>query len=161
MKFITDGMLGKLTRWLRLAGQDVVCINDISVSPDGEDEALLRLSEEDSRVLITRDVNLHRKALKNNLKSILFENEKKEVSQQLNKISEKIGKSFDISPDSSRCPVCNGELNTVKKDEIKNDVPEAVLKNKDCFWKCQNCDKIYWLGGHWEKIGETREKMRE
>ncbi len=159
MDFVTDGMLGKLTRWLRLAGQDVVCVNDFSVSSGKEDEVLLNLADEDSRILITRDVNLHRKALKNNLESVLLENEKEGIAQQMEKISEKTGENFDISPKTSRCPECNGGLRVVKKPEIKNDVPQGVLKNNDKFWKCQKCSKVYWQGSHWEKIGETIEKI--
>lgn len=161
MKFVADGMLGKLTRWLRLAGEDVVCVNDFSVSSEGEDEFLLDLAERECRMLITRDVDLHRRALRNGLESILLEDEKEEVAQQMKKISEEIGKTFDISAETSRCPVCNGELKTVEKNKIKKDIPEGVLKNNDRFWKCQECGKVYWLGGHWEKIEETIEKIRE
>ena len=66
MKFANDGMLGKLTRWLRLMGEDVKCVNDFSLPPGKEDDFLLKLSEEESRVLLTRDVDLYRRALKNN-----------------------------------------------------------------------------------------------
>ncbi len=160
MKFVADGMLGKLTRWLRLAGQDVVCINDFTVSSGEEDEVLLELAASDSRVLITKDVELHQRALKNSLESILLR-EEGEVAHQMDEISEKVGKSFDISPKSSRCPVCNGELESVEKDSVKEDIHEKVLDNNEKFWKCEKCGKIYWLGGHWEKIGETMEKMED
>lgn len=155
MKFITDGMLGKLTRWLRLAGQDVVYINDLSI--DGkEDVALLKLASKNSRILITRDLDLHRRALKGNIDSILVE-ETGDIAKQMAKVSESIDEPIDIDIENSRCPVCNGELKLVEKSSIK-DIPDPVLENNEKFWKCKSCSKIYWAGSHWEKIVETAKR---
>lgn len=154
MKFITDGMLGKLTRWLRLAGQDVVYINDYPIGQGEEDEALLDRAREGSRVLITRDVDLHRRALRKDVKSVLVE-ETEDVAKQMAKVSESMEKSVSVDVENSRCPVCNGELESVGKPSISEEVPDPVLKNNEKFWRCESCGKIYWPGGHWEKIAET------
>ena len=37
---------------------------------------------------------------------------------------------------------------------LENDTPEKVFKNKDKFWFCTNCNKIYWKGSHYEKMFE-------
>ncbi|MEM2914677.1 MAG: DUF5615 family PIN-like protein, partial [Candidatus Bathyarchaeia archaeon] len=56
MKFLADGMLGKLTRWLRLLGCDIEYFHD------ADDEKLLKISTEENRVLLTRDYQLYRRA---------------------------------------------------------------------------------------------------
>lgn len=160
MKFITDGMLGKLTRWLRLAGKDVVCINDYSVSPKEEDKTLIHLAKKDSRILITRDTDLHKRALKNKIESILIE-ETEDIAKQLAEVSKSIEEPIEVSIENSRCSVCNGELKRVEKNSFSEEVPESVLENKDKFWKCNNCGKVYWAGSHWQKIAETVERYKD
>lgn len=154
MKFISDGMLGKLTRWLRLAGQDVVYINDYPVDPGREDEVLIKRANDNSRVLITRDKELHRRALRNSIKSILIV-ETEDVAKQMKTVSDSIEESIDVDIETSRCPVCNGELESIVKSSISSEVPDRVLENNEKFWRCSDCGKIYWPGSHWEKIEET------
>jgi len=161
MRFVADGMLGKVTRWLRLLGEDVKCVNDFQIPSEEEDSFLLDLAEEESRVLLTRDVDLNREALKNNLKSVLLEDEEESPVSQINLISEKLDVSFDISLDSSRCSVCNGQLEKVEKSEIVGQVPDGVLENSDVFWRCEDCGKVYWCGAHWENIEEAMRKLRD
>ena len=50
MKFIADIMVGKLARYLRMAGYDVIYLNDI------EDAEVLRIAKKESRTILTRDV---------------------------------------------------------------------------------------------------------
>lgn len=159
MEFITDGMLGKLTRWLRLAGQNVICVNDYDLQPEEEDEFLLDRAEKDSRILITRDKELHRRAFKRNLESILLEEE--EIPKQMFEVSKSLGKEIEIELDFSRCPVCNGEIEPVDKEEVEEDVPGPVLEENQRFWKCESCGKVYWPGSHWEKIEETAKKFQK
>lgn len=156
MRFITDGMLGKLTRWLRLAGQDVICINDIPVESEEEDQLLLKCGKEDSRVLITRDQDLHRRALMEGLESVLVEED--DVAEQLVEVSESVQASIDVEMENSRCPICNGVLEEVEKQSVSGDVPDLVLENNERFWRCGGCGKIYWPGSHWDKITEIVER---
>ena len=46
LKFITDGMLGKLTRWLRLLGHDVEYANNT------EDKELMAMAKKEERILL-------------------------------------------------------------------------------------------------------------
>ena len=52
----------------------------------------------------------------------------------------------------SRCSLCNTVLVEIKKNDVKTKVPEKVYKNNDRFWFCSKCDKIYWMGSHYNKI---------
>ncbi|KXA94615.1 hypothetical protein AKJ65_03920 [candidate division MSBL1 archaeon SCGC-AAA259E19] len=154
MKFIADGMLGKLVRWLRLFGQDVTYIGDFSVDPKEEDDVLLNRAEKESRILITRDTDLHRRALRESIESVLIE-ETQDVAKQLVKVSKSIGEPIRGDIEDSRCSVCNGKLKVAEKTSISEEVPDPVLKENERFWKCVDCGKIYWVGGHWENMAET------
>jgi len=50
-RFIADAMLGKLAKWLRLAGLDVIYFNDI------DDNILIDKALSEDRVILTRDRN--------------------------------------------------------------------------------------------------------
>ncbi|KXB03563.1 hypothetical protein AKJ45_01220 [candidate division MSBL1 archaeon SCGC-AAA261F19] len=156
MKFVVDGMLGKLTRWLRLAGQNVVYLGDLEVSTETEDKALIRLAEKEDRILLTRDLELHRKAIRCRIKSIYVENE--DIAKQLAEISKQIDETIHIDLWNSRCPLCNGRLDSVGKLAVKNEVPQKTFKKHERFWKCTKCNKIYWAGSHWENIAKTSER---
>src|SRR5215470_9347564 len=52
IKFVADVMVGKLARWLRVLGFDVIYSNDL------EDDEIRRLAESENRVILTRDTGL-------------------------------------------------------------------------------------------------------
>ena len=56
MKFLTDGMLGKLTRWLRMLGYDVKYFRST------EDKQLLKTAKTEHRTLLTCDNELYHQA---------------------------------------------------------------------------------------------------
>ena len=55
MKFLADAMLGKLTRWLRMLGQDVEYSTKLS------DDELLASAKAEGRILLTRDFELYQR----------------------------------------------------------------------------------------------------
>jgi len=150
MKFIADGMLGKLTRWLRLAGHDVTYIGDLGVPADEQDDILISRAEGEKRVLLTCDVDLHRRAKRAGLKSVFIKSN--DVVGQLVEVSKRCGHKIRIQPENSRCPMCNGTIEFADKNEIKGKVPDSVLDAQREFWRCSSCGKIYWQGKHWETI---------
>jgi len=152
MKFIDDGMLGKLTRWLRLAGHDVLYVGDLEVSPEKQDDFLLKRAAIEKRTLLTADLELHKRAIKAGVDSVLVQG--KDIVSQLVEISKKIERKIEISPENSRCPVCNGVLAPMDKSKAERAVPESVLKSNKEFWRCKKCGKFYWQGGHWKTIIE-------
>jgi uncharacterized protein with PIN domain len=159
MKFLADGMLGKLTRWLRLAGHDVIYLSKSTLPPEKQDEDLLQAAKSGERILLTSDVQLHKRAIKAGLKSVLIRGT--DVASQLAEISRRLGVKMEIAPENSRCPLCNGKLDPVERSSIEKLVPENVLKTSNLFWRCTECQKIYWRGRHWEKIIETVKQYRK
>lgn len=159
MRFVVDGMLGKLARWLRLAGQDVIYANDFSSNTKSQDEALIQHAEEDYRILLTRDLELHRQAISRGLKSIYLESD--DIVDQLVEVSNHCEEDVRIDLTDSRCPICNGELNQVEKKEVSGRVPENLLEKHEDFWICTDCGKVYWPGTHWGNIAKIAEEYDE
>src|SRR6266581_4766960 len=72
MRFLVDGMLGGLARWLRILWQDVRY--DASMN----DNELLRIAHEENMVLLTRDEELYERAMARKIQSALVLGEKEE-----------------------------------------------------------------------------------
>jgi uncharacterized protein with PIN domain len=155
MKFIADGMLGKLARWLRLGGYDVIYIGDLAVPPHEQDDTLLHIARSEGRVLLTCDIDLYRRAKRAGISGVFIQSTN--VVNQLVEVSRR-GKRIRIRPENSRCPICNGLLRRANKTKIGEKVPAAVLKKYSEFWECKSCGKIYWPGTHWQSILEMAQQ---
>ena len=156
MKFLADGMLGKLTRWLRMIGCDVKYFNDL------DDDELINISIKEDRVLLTRDIQLFRRAVSKGA-SAFFVESRDEVGK-LAEIGEHFNLNLEINVENSRCPKCNTRIRSISKDKVKERIPPATFKFYNEFWECPCCGQIYWQGSHWEKINRTlfeaRKKMK-
>ncbi len=155
MKFVADAMLGKLARWLRMMGYDTLCAADMPV----DDEDLLNIAIEESRVLLTRDRGLYGRAKDLDIPAVYVE--AKDIVDQLVQLVQDLGLELRESPDTHICPSCNGRLVEVSKRDVVGRVPATVLDTHDRFWVCQSCGQIYWEGNHWKKIRETVKMVRE
>jgi len=144
MKFIADVMVGRLAKYLRMAGNNVIYVNDI------DDDQLLKIAAAESRVVITRDtLMLERREFKNGLlKSIFIKDDK--LVNQLKQVKSEL--KISLKPNLARCLVCNGLLSKVEKSDIKGKVPPYVYKTQDNFLFCKKCTKYYWRGTHYENI---------
>lgn len=151
-KFIVDGMLGKVARWLRILGYDAKYYNSLS------DEELIKIAMEEGRILLTRDLNLHRRALTENLSSLLLD-EKSKIDN-LTKLVKELKIRVDIDVSLSRCPKCNSKLKAASKEAVASKVPEMSYKKFKEFWICPNCGQVYWQGSHWKDIYRTLKEIR-
>lgn len=147
IKFLTDGMLGKLTRFLRILGFDTLYLKDVN------DDELLMIAQKDNRILITRDRELYHRAIKMNIRSLLIT--EINLKNQLSQIASKLNINLDLDIAETRCPLCNTKLEKIPKYEIKNKVPEKIFNLHEEFWICTKCNKIYWMGSHWKSINKT------
>lgn len=153
MNFIVDGMLGKLTRWLRMMGYDA------KYSTKMADAELLAVAKNENRVLLTRDLSLYQQAIAKGLSAFYVEGTIE--AERLAELAQRFGTALEIDLEKSRCPHCNTKLQSVPKEEIKQKVEENTLKYYDVFWRCPNCGSIYWQGAHWKKIRATLEEAKE
>ncbi|MCX8033790.1 MAG: Mut7-C RNAse domain-containing protein [Thermodesulfovibrio sp.] len=149
-KFVADVMLGSLSRWLRLFGFDTLYSNNF------KDFELIKISLQEGRILLTKDRILAKSKL---LKEVIFINSE-HIDEQLKEVFLYLkDKKFDIKSNSHRCPVCNGEMREIAKEQIINEIPDYIAMTIDEFYICDSCGKIYWQGSHKEKIDEMREKI--
>ena len=149
-RFITDGMLGKLTRWLRLAGCDVTYVGDLKLSPEKQDPVLISLAISQRRELLTSDLGLHLRARKAGARSTFLRSG--DVVSQMVELCRKTGRRLKLDPENSRCPACNGELNHADPEAVRGLVPKKVMEEQDEFWWCGSCGKVYWKGKQWRSI---------
>ena len=152
MRFITDGMLGKLTRWLRMLGHDVHYYRS------SDDKKLIEMAKSEKRVLLTRDLKLYQQAVTQRVEAILVEatGEAEKLADLANRFNFKV--EIDLS--ASRCPKCNTKIKAVSKESVIHQIPEATSTYYNNFWKCPRCGQVYWQGAHWKRIEKTLQEAR-
>jgi len=147
MRFIVDGMLGSFSRWLRMLGCEVKYFNRAS------DDELLDVAKVESRVLLTRDLDLFRRAKSHGLEAFFVEGVTE--AERLANFSRRFSIKLEVDASTSRCPTCNSSINRVGKNKVLDRVPPGTLKHYNEFWLCTGCGKVYWRGVHWKNINAT------
>jgi len=149
MKFIADAMLGRLAKWMRAMGCDVVYYQKIG---DGE---LVNRAMREGRLILTRDTLLiKRKKAKGNFLLVEGNSYKDQLKQ--------VAKQFSIDPYQdllTRCIECNIPLTEIKKEQIMGAVPEYVYASQGSFRTCLGCNKIYWPATHRGAILKTLDEI--
>lgn len=146
--FIADAMLGKLTKWLRLAGVDVEYDKQI------DDDTLIKRAMYNGLVILTRDrCIVKRKNVGDHL--LIWSDHLPEQILEFIKV-------FEIDTlDSAftRCIRCNTLLEEVEKSSLKDQIPPYVWKTQNEFRRCNNCKRIYWAGTHRENAESFLRKV--
>lgn len=150
--FLADGMLGRFTRWLRMLGCEVTYFNEAS------DDRLLELAETEDRVLLTRDMELFRRAKTRGLDAYYIEGPT--TPETIAEVAKRYQIRLEVDPSLSRCPTCGFPLRPIEKAEVQDRVPTGTFKQYDEFWVCTSCGKVYWRGSHWKRINETLERAK-
>jgi len=148
--FLLDGMLGSVARWLRICGYDTI------YRKNADDEELMEEAFRSSRILVTGDKMLAKRAKKRGIESFYIQG--KSIIDRLRRIGTKYNLNLEAS--EARCPNCNGELYKTDKEEIKNLIPQRSLEAYSNFWRCKSCGSVFWRGSHWENIKHTLETAR-
>jgi uncharacterized protein with PIN domain len=139
--FILDSHLGKLAKYLRMLGFDTLYRNDY------EDIKIIEIARLEERIILSRDkLLLKSKDILNGyyVRTIEKHEQLREVVQKFN-LAGKF-RSF------TRCMTCNSEL--VKKDklEIIDKIDDETAQVFNEFFYCQNCNKVFWKGSHFERM---------
>jgi uncharacterized protein with PIN domain len=153
LKFIADGMLGRLTRWLRLLGCDVKYSNHL------EDKQLIAIAKKEKRILLTRDFELCRQTRVKWLDTFYVEGQTE--AEKLAEIAKRFGVKLEVDMAKSRCPKCNTKVKPIAKEKIAERVEENTFTHYNEFWACPKCKQIYWQGAHWIRIRKTLDKADE
>ena len=138
MTFVADCMLGRLAKWLKILGFDVLYF------PKAEDKDLLDISRREGRVLLTRDTGLIEKnrRLKNRL-FVRSDDWQEQVVQVLDELE-----LWDAIRAHSRCVDCNRALRSLPREKARNLVTPYILERAESFALCPDCGRVFWQGTH-------------
>jgi len=147
MKFVVDVMLGRLARWLRLLGFDVI------YQPDAHDDQLIAIAEAEERTLLTKDARLLRNRRVNGylVRSTRWEEQLREVIAEFHLHA--FIRAF------TRCPECNTPLVEVDRESVRPRVPPKVYEQQQEFYRCPDCARLYWAGTHVERMSRKLEEL--
>ena len=140
-KFIADVHLGKLARYLRMVGFDVLYKNNF------DDDEIVKISLEEKRAILTKG----RGILKRNDVTHGYWVRSSKVKAQVVEII----KRFDLKKlieEFTRCIECNSMLESISKKEILNELSPKVSESQKSFSVCPSCKKLYWKGTHYQRM---------
>lgn len=141
-------MLGKLARWLRLLGYDVVYY------PLVRDIELIERALKENRIILTRDTRLIKRKL---IKDYLLIRSDRYL-EQLTQVIVELKLEVNEGDFFTRCLICNRLIENAEKGEVKDRVPPYVYRTQDSFYHCPDCGRIYWPGTHSVR---AREKLKD
>ncbi|MBC8507850.1 MAG: Mut7-C ubiquitin/RNAse domain-containing protein [Anaerolineales bacterium] len=140
-RFVLDGHLGKLAKYLRLMGFDTLYRNDF------DDHELAEISSSDRRILLTRDRGLLKHSRVTHGYCIRAKKPKKQVNEVLQRFDlHRLAQPF------SRCARCNGILKPAAKADVYDRLEPKTKHYFEEFSICPECDQIYWKGSHFKKL---------
>jgi uncharacterized protein with PIN domain len=140
-RFVLDGHLGRLAAYLRLFGFDTLYRNDY------DDATLADISAAEGRILLTRD----RRLLMRKQITCGHYVRAAQPRAQLLEVLER----FDLLQTQrpfTRCLHCNGTIVAVSRDEVLSRLLPRTRAVYEEFWQCRDCGKIYWKGGHYQRL---------
>ncbi len=152
--FIADGMLGRIAKFLRLAGYDTLFAGE-----NLKDKEVIKVAFKDERILLTKDKKLYLEAIKNGVDAFLVS--EKGFFSSIAEIAVNYGLNLNFKPDTSRCPKCNHPVRKTEPWEVKGRVPEKTFLKQKVYWVCDNCGQIYWLGSHWINIKKEEKEIQK
>jgi uncharacterized protein with PIN domain len=147
LKFAADRMLGRLVKWLRVIGQDVI------YGPHLTGYGLIRAARRENRLILTRDCGLKQKQPP---EFIFIESDR--YAEQLLQVIE-VCRLKPLRKCFTRCLVCNSPVQPKAKDAVKAIVPSYVFSTQEKFSWCPECRRVYWPATHHQKIAEQLANM--
>ena len=131
-------MLKKLGQWLRIAGYDVLMLDD-----GAQDRQLLETAISEGRYLLTRDTKMLEYKQAKGVVILLVCNDLNDCVDELNN---RLDIDWSYKP-FSRCKQCNSEL--VEADESTMvQMPTVAKKHATETRYCPQCQQLFWDGSH-------------
>jgi len=154
LRFVVDGILGGLAKWLRILGHTV------DYDTRATDNLLLEKASKNQMILLTRDEELYRRAVAKRILCLSVQGANE--IEMLAEVTKTFNVSLEINITETKCPECGGDLREASRSEVLGRVPDKSLALHDKFWACNTpgCRKVYWIGSHWRQIHNTIEKAR-
>jgi uncharacterized protein with PIN domain len=144
-RFAADRMLGRLVKWLRVLGYDVVYGQHLT------GYGLIRTARRENRIILTRDRRLKNKQPPD---FVLIASDR-----YLDQLSQVV-QTYPVAKDKlfTRCLECNAVLESRPKESVKDLVPPYVYSTQERFSWCPRCRRVYWPATHQQHMLEELEK---
>lgn len=147
-RFILDGSLGKLARYLRMFGLDAELL-------DGPLRQVLSKACKERRWVLTRRTEARRlKCWPVPVTEIKDDHPENQLIQVLKIFLHPVQRSKWFW----RCLVCNTRLKEMLGEEAASLVPDHVALLHERFRYCPNCGRVYWPGSHRENMLKSMER---
>jgi len=141
-RFVVDGMLGRLARWLRILGFDTVYIPPLAHAlAEGYGAGLHGWR---GRTLLTRNTALVRRWVPANCLLIECDRWDAQVRQVIHALDLEVSWQRCLT----RCVRCNDLLEEVDPAVVRGIVPDYVFAVHVRFRCCPSCRRVYWPGTH-------------
>jgi uncharacterized protein len=142
VRFLADRTVGRLAKWLRLAGFDC------EFAPQADSDQFISRGRAESRVLLSRDTALKHQA--GDLPLVFLQSDHAE--DQLKQVMKECSISIRCKKILSICSICNSPLETLSKQEVRGIAAPYIFATQDTFRRCPSCGRIFWPGTHKGKI---------
>ena len=140
-RLLVDAMLGKLARWLRLAGYDA------EFWREGSDDELRAAARERDRLVLTKD---HALAGRRGIHAVLIHADG--LDEQIGEARRSLSQIGAVPQPYTRCAECNGVLTELTHADAAGLVPPYVWHTQSEFRRCERCGRVYWKGTHWPAV---------
>ncbi len=147
-RFVLDTHLGKLAAYLRMMGFDALYRSCFT------DDELARISLEERRILLTRDVGLLKRGSVTHAYFVRETDSRRQLAEVVRRFDlTRLAKPF------TRCMRCNASLEDAPKAEILDRLPPHAAAAYDEFRRCPECGRVYWQGSHWDRMRKLMESV--
>ena len=146
--FLCDGMLGRLARWLRLLGYDAIYFN----TPFKKE--FIEKARAEERIILSKCIRLDEVK-----RAKVFIIHTESIIEQLKEVIKGLRLKLDDRAFFSRCSFCNLPLKKIEGEKIKEKVPSSIYRTMAKFTACNNCQRIFWQGSHWQRMKEKLERL--
>ncbi|HQN18440.1 MAG TPA: Mut7-C RNAse domain-containing protein [Syntrophobacteraceae bacterium] len=138
--FATDGMLGKLAKWLRILGFDARC-------EQLKEQHQIDAYRSHGFWVVTRN---RRWSGQSGVYCLAANDPLEQLREMVHQIP--------VTPHEirllQRCIRCNGPIEKMTREDAFGSVPDFVYETHTSFHRCPACGKIYWPGTHAKRIRE-------
>ena len=148
LRFAADIMLGRLAKWLRIIGEDVIYGRHLT------GYGLIRAARLENRLILTRDRSLKNKQPPPSL-YLQSDHYREQIKQVLHDCGLIVGKRL-----FTRCLRCNMVLQSRAKASVEKLVPSYVFSTQENFFWCAACRRVYWPATHHQNMVDELEKLQ-
>ncbi len=149
-RFILDVHLGKLAKYLRMAGFDTLYERHYS------DSEIVDISRNEKRIILTRDVGILKYKRVTHGYWIRSQNPVEQFREVI--------RHFDLYNQFQpfqRCMHCNGVIEKAPKSQVTQHLKPKTRQYYNDFYRCTRCNKIYWKGSHVKRMQELMNSIEK